>query len=76
MSALLAVHRHGDASYYRERAIQEQVAAARATCERARAVHEELAVAYRFKAAMLSTQDDLGWEAGEPQALPEAGSIS
>jgi hypothetical protein len=44
-----------DADYYRERAIQEQVAAQRATCEPARKRHEELAMMYRFRAAMLTT---------------------
>lgn len=43
-----------DASrYYRARAIQEQVAAQKATSQAARKRHEELATIYRFRAAML-----------------------
>ena len=44
-----------DSDYYRDRAIQEQVAARRATCEAARERHEELAMMYRFRASMLAT---------------------
>jgi len=44
-----------DAIYFRERAVQEQVAAQNATCEAARLRHEELATMYRFRAAMLTT---------------------
>lgn len=46
---------HDDAIYFRERAVQEQVAAQKATCEAARLRHEELATMYRFRAAMLTT---------------------
>jgi len=42
-----------DASYFRTRAVQEQVAAQLATCDAARRCHDELAAAYRFRAAML-----------------------
>lgn len=41
-----------DASYFRRRALQEQVAAQQATCEAARLRHDELALMYRFRAAM------------------------
>lgn len=44
-----------DANYYRERAIQEQVAAQDAVCDEARQRHQELAMMYRFRAAMLTT---------------------
>jgi len=44
-----------DAIYFRERAVQEQVAAQNATCEGARLRHEELTTMYRFRAAMLTT---------------------
>jgi hypothetical protein len=46
--------RADDASYYRARALQEQVAAQRATSPAARDRHDEFAMMYRFKAAMLS----------------------
>ena len=46
---------HDDAIYFRERAVQEQVAAQNARCEAARLPHEELAALYRFRAAMLTT---------------------
>jgi len=45
-----------DAQYFRTRAVQEQVAAARATSDAARKAHDELAMLYRFRAAMLSTR--------------------
>ena len=44
-----------DEAYYRRRALQEQVAAQRASCPAARDSHDELATMYRFRAAMLST---------------------
>ena len=53
-----------DASYFRRRAVQEQVAAQRATCDAARRCHDELAAAYRFRAATL------------PKPLPLPGSSS
>jgi hypothetical protein len=43
-----------DASYFNHRAIEEQVAAQRSSCEAARHRHEELEVMYRFRAAMLT----------------------
>jgi hypothetical protein len=46
--------REDDASYYRTRALQEQVAAQKATCEAARTCHDQLAAIYRFRALMLS----------------------
>lgn len=46
--------REDDFSYYRHRAIQEQLAAQKASCEPARRRHDELATLYRFRAAMLS----------------------
>jgi len=41
-----------DAAYFRERAIEEQVAARRATCAAARQRHDEMAALYRFKAML------------------------
>ena len=49
----LVVHEN-DVGYFRRRALQEQVAAQRATCEAARLRHDELAAMYRFRTAMLS----------------------
>jgi hypothetical protein len=46
--------RKDDESYFRRRAVQEQVAAQRAACEVARLRHEELATMYRFRSAMSS----------------------
>ena len=46
--------RDDDISYFRRRALQEQVAAQRASCEAARLRHDELATMYRFRAAMCS----------------------
>jgi hypothetical protein len=46
--------RADDASYFRNRALHEQVAAQKATCEAARKSHDALALMYRFRAAMLS----------------------
>lgn len=43
-----------DLCFYRRRALQEQVAAQRASSDSARRSHEKLATAYRFRAAMLS----------------------
>jgi hypothetical protein len=50
---LLRVVRPDDADYFRARAIQEQIAAQKATCEAARKRHDELAAMYRFRALML-----------------------
>lgn len=47
-----------DATFYRRRALQEQVAAARASCEVARDRHEELAAMYRFRLAMVETKPE------------------
>lgn len=47
-----------DASYFRRRALQEQVAAQTATCNEARFRHQELSEMYRFRATMLSKRPD------------------
>jgi hypothetical protein len=47
--------REDDLSYFRRRALQEQVAAEQAVCEAARLRHDELATMYRFRATMLSS---------------------
>lgn len=54
-----------DAAYYRKRALVEQVAAQGATCEAARRCHDELAAAYRFRAAILSEQSPEHAEIGQ-----------
>ena len=46
--------RRDDESYYRGRAIDEQLAAQNATSGAARKVHDQLATMYRFRVAMLS----------------------
>jgi hypothetical protein len=46
--------REDDAAYFSRRALQEQFAAQKATCEAARHLHDELATMYRFRAAMLT----------------------
>lgn len=43
-----------DASYYRRRALEEQIAGQQATCDAARKSHDQLAAAYRFRAGMAS----------------------
>ncbi len=47
-----------EVEYYRRRALEEQVAAAKTRCEEARKAHDELAMLYRFKAVMLSSKPD------------------
>lgn len=46
--------REDDASYYRRRALEEQIAGQKATSGPAQHCHEQLAAMYRFRAAMLS----------------------
>lgn len=46
-----------DESYYRGRAVQEQVAARNATSEAARQRHDQLATMYRFRVARLSRSE-------------------
>lgn len=59
-----------DAQYFGTRAVQEQVAAGRATSEAARKVHADLAMLYRFRAAMLSTRL-ASWCDALPVDVPE-----
>ncbi|HVM22097.1 MAG TPA: hypothetical protein VM308_02195 [Sphingomicrobium sp.] len=47
--------REDDATYFRRRALEEQVAVQNATCKAARDRHDELATMYRFRAFMLTT---------------------
>lgn len=49
-----------DASYFGRRALQEQIAAQKATCEAARNRHDQLAAMYRFRALMLSGEPAAG----------------
>lgn len=51
-----------DISYFRRRALQEQVAAQKASCEAARKRHDELALIYRFRVMMLSNDRRSGLE--------------
>ena len=46
--------RRDDESYYRGRAIEEQITAQNATSQAAREVHDQLAAMYHFRVAMLS----------------------
>src|SRR5690348_7114028 len=48
----------GDLEYFRSRALQEQVAAGQAQGSEATRRHDELAMMYRFKVAMLSSGPD------------------
>ena len=48
----------GEVEYFRHRAVEEQIAARNAAGEEARRRHDELAMMYRFKVAMLSTGPD------------------
>ena len=57
-----------DANYFKRRALQEQVAAQRATCKVARDRHDELATMYRFRAAMLTTHPGCWAETLQQQA--------
>lgn len=56
-----------DRSYYRARAIQEQVAAQKAGSGPARERHDQLAMMYRFRAAMLLNEPRL-----PPACVPSA----
>ena len=49
-----------DTDYYRRRAMQEQIAAQKATCEAARERHDQLAAMYRFRALMDSDEPASG----------------
>lgn len=51
-------NRRDDVEYFRTRALQEELAATNAQVSQARKCHDELAMTYRFKAAMLSTDPD------------------
>ena len=53
---LLSFVRADDADYYRRRALQEQIAAQKATCAAARERHDQLATMYRFRALMGSDE--------------------
>ena len=52
-----------DATYFRRRALQEQLAAQNAASNVARDRHDELATMYRFRAAMLTTHPSCWTEA-------------
>lgn len=66
--------RETDASYYKRRALQEQVAAAAANCQVAADRHDELAMMYRFRVAMLTNGPEAWASALQPEvALATAG---
>lgn len=56
MFAYMRSSRADDTGYFRSRALQEQVAAQKATCEAARDRHDQLAAMYRFRALIASSQ--------------------
>ena len=58
--------RTDDESYYRARALQEQIAAQDATRPPVREIHDQLAAMYRFRVAMLS----LAQAKGRPRRKP------
>lgn len=60
-----------DVDYFRRRAIEEQVAAGNAACAEARGRHDELAMMYRFKVAMLSQGPDSWADSLRPGLVPE-----
>lgn len=62
--------RTDDESYYRTRALQEQIAAQDATSPPVREIHDQLAAMYRFRIAMLSPGP------GEWQAAPQAKPLA
>ena len=57
--------RPSDVEYCHARAIEEQVAADRATCAAARERHDELAAMYRFRESFLRTYGQLFIEADD-----------
>lgn len=63
----MGVRPSDDASYFRARAIEEQIAAQTATCAAARLRHDELAAMYRFRQAMLQPPALM---VAEPKRLP------
>jgi hypothetical protein len=65
--------RQDDASYYHSRVVQEQRAAANASCEAARRCHGELAMRYRLCEGMLRLRPDhLNRAPAAPAALETA----
>lgn len=57
-----------DATYFRRRALEEQIAAQKASCKVARDRHDELSTMYRFRAAMLTTHPHCWAEALQQHA--------
>lgn len=55
-----------DEHYFHARAVEEKVAARRATWAAARERHEEMAAVYRFKAALLKTSKAAEEHAADP----------
>jgi hypothetical protein len=62
---------NSDIEYYRNRALQEQLAAQNAASAAARLSHDELAAMYRFRVSMLS---DAWSQAGVAIALKRVSS--
>jgi hypothetical protein len=63
--------RTDDLEYFRNRALQEQLAATNAQSPEARRRHDELAMMYRFKAAMLSSSPDMWSDSLGDERQPE-----
>lgn len=61
-----------DASYYRRRALEEQIAGQRAASGPAQHCHEQLAAMYRFRASMLSKPAEYAPDALQPLEEPAA----
>ena len=66
---VLSLVRANDSDYYRRRALQEQIAAQKATCEAARERHDQLAAMYRFRALMGANEPASGREPAEKKVL-------
>ena len=70
---LLSFVRTDEADYYRRRALQEQIAAQKATCAAARERHDQLAAMYRFRALMGSDEPVFAAKPIEEKVLEAVG---
>ena len=70
---LLSFVRTDEADYYRRRALQEQIAAQKATCAAARERHDQLAAMYRFGALMGSDEPVFAAKPIEEKVLEAVG---
>jgi hypothetical protein len=60
-----------DADYFHTRALEEQVAAQRASCDEASHRHEELAAMYRFREMLVRSAPPEFAAAPEPAGAPD-----